>query len=50
MAEVEKQMRPEYLKMAVYEQVITDNLKKIVEEEKEKQFIGSPYDIDFGEK
>lgn len=50
MAEVEKQMRPDYLEMAVYEQVITTNLRKIVEEEKDKQFIGSPYDIDFGEK
>ncbi len=49
-AEVEKQMRPDYLQMAVYEEVMSGHLRKLVEDEKEKQFIGSPYDINFDEK
>jgi len=36
--------------MSVYEQIITDSLQKIIEKEKEKRFIGVPYNINFDEK
>ena len=44
---VEKQVNPEYLGMAVYEQMISKQLHSMVEENKEIKFIGSPYAIDF---
>jgi len=47
---VEKQVQPEYMKMSIYEQIITKTLKKIVEEKKDIRFIGSPYDINFDDK
>ncbi len=47
---VEKGISPEYLKAAIYEEIINDTIKKLISEHKDKQFIGNIYDIQPEEK
>jgi len=47
---VEQHIRPEYLRMSLYEHFISRALTKIIEENKDIRFIGAPYDIAFDEK
>ncbi len=42
---VEKNIKPEYLQMAMYEEAINKTLQKIVKENEKIQFIGQPYDL-----
>lgn len=42
---VEKNVKPEYLQMALYEETINKALQKIVTENTTIQFIGQPYDL-----
>jgi hypothetical protein len=42
---VEKQIQPQYLKMAFMEESINASIKAILKEHADKQFIGQPYDI-----
>ncbi|USN57280.1 MAG: hypothetical protein H6766_02215 [Candidatus Peribacteria bacterium] len=43
---VEQQVNPEYLEIAIKEQIITDQLRKMIEEKKDIQWIGNPHSID----
>lgn len=47
---VEKQIQPQYLKMAFLEEAINASIKIILKEHADKQFIGQPYDINQEEK
>ena len=42
---VKEKVNPEYLQMAIYEHLINDGLKSILNENKDLKFIGQPYDI-----
>lgn len=42
---VEKNIKPEYLQMAMYEEVMNKALQKVVKENENIQFIGQPYDL-----
>ena len=42
---VEKNIKPEYMQMAMYEEVINKALQKVVKENEKIQFIGQPYDL-----
>ncbi len=42
---VEKQIQPQYLKMAFMEESINASIKSLLKEHADKQFIGQPYDI-----
>lgn len=42
---VEKNIKPEYLQMAMYEEVVNKALQKVVKENEAIQFIGQPYDL-----
>jgi trigger factor len=44
---VEQQVNPQYLEVAIKEQIITDQLRKMVEEKKDVQWIGNPHSIDW---
>lgn len=46
MSVVESQVNPEYLKAAIHEQIITDQLRQMVEEKNDIQWIGNPHTID----
>lgn len=47
---VEKQIKPEYLEMAIVEEIINDSIKYILKEHADIQFIGQPYEINEGTK
>lgn len=42
---VEKNLKPEYMQMALYEETINNALQQIVKENTTIQFIGQPYDL-----
>lgn len=42
---VEKQIQPEYLKMAFMEEIVNASIKSILKEHEDKKFIGQPYDL-----
>lgn len=42
---VEQNIKPEYMQMAMYEEVINKALQKVVKENEKIQFIGQPYDL-----
>lgn len=42
---VEKQIKPEYLEMAIVEEIINESIKSIVKDHANIQFIGQPYEI-----
>ncbi|MBP6910346.1 hypothetical protein KBC03_02000 [Patescibacteria group bacterium] len=42
---VEKNIKPEYMQMAMYEEVMNKALQKVVEENEKIKFIGQPYDL-----
>lgn len=42
---VEKQIQPEYLKMAFMEESINASIKDIIKNHEDKKFIGQPYDL-----
>ena len=42
---VEEQVQPHYVSMGIFEEVITKVMRKIVEEKKDLQLIGQPYDL-----
>jgi trigger factor len=42
---VEKQIQPQYLKMAYMEEVVNASIKSILKEHEDKKFIGQPYDL-----
>lgn len=46
---VEQQVNPQYLEVAIKEQIITDQLRQMVEEKKDTQWIGNPHSIDWKE-
>jgi trigger factor len=43
---VEQQVNDQYMQAAIYEQLLTDQLREMVEKESDVQWIGNPYDID----
>ncbi len=47
---VEKQIRPEYLKMAFLEEALNASIKVMIKEHADMQFIGQPYDLNNEEK
>jgi FKBP-type peptidyl-prolyl cis-trans isomerase (trigger factor) len=47
---VEKQIQPEYLKMAFIEEAINASIKTILKEHEDKKFIGQPYDLNQEQK
>lgn len=47
---VEKQIQPEYLKMAFIEEAINASIKTILKEHTDKKFIGQPYDLNQEQK
>lgn len=42
---VEKQIQPQYLKMAYMEEAVNASIKSILKEHEDKKFIGQPYDL-----
>lgn len=42
---VEQQIKPEYLQMAIVEEIINDSIKGVIKDHANIQFIGQPYDI-----
>jgi FKBP-type peptidyl-prolyl cis-trans isomerase (trigger factor) len=42
---VEKQIKPEYLKMAFMEEAINASIKDVIKHHEDKKFIGQPYDL-----
>lgn len=47
---VEKQIQPEYLKMAFLEEALNASIKTIIKDHADIQFIGQPYDLNQEEK
>ena len=47
---VEKQIQPEYLKMAFMEETINASIRTIIKEHEDKKFIGQPYDLNEDKK
>jgi trigger factor len=42
---VEKNIKPEYMQMAMYEEVLNKTLQQVVKENEKIKFIGQPYDL-----
>lgn len=42
---VEKNIKPEYMQMAMYEEVMNKTLQQVIKENDKIQFIGQPYDL-----
>jgi trigger factor len=42
---VEKQIKPEYLKMAFFEEAVNASIRAMLKEHEDKKFIGQPYDL-----
>lgn len=42
---VEKNIKPDYMQMAMYEEVINKTLQQVIKENDKIQFIGQPYDL-----
>ena len=43
---VESRIQPQYITMTILENAITDSMKTLLDQHKDKQFIGQPYNID----
>ncbi|NOZ44094.1 MAG: hypothetical protein GXP45_02960, partial [bacterium] len=47
---VEKNVEAQYIKIGIYEELINNTLKEILDENKKIKFMGEPYDIHEEEK